>query len=103
MNFFGHDLAFWVALSGASIIKILTSPFHSITRAAIMVVTAVFVAWAFADAALDFMGLDPVKYKVAVGAVLALSADGLVRFVFNLWEDPGKAIDLWKKLRGGGK
>jgi hypothetical protein len=97
MNLFGHDWAFWVALVVAAMIRVATSPFHSIWRAVIMVVTSVFIAWAFADAAVDLLKLD----KTPVGALLALTADGVVRLVFAWLQDPAKLVDLWRRFRGG--
>lgn len=102
MNLFGHDWSFWVALVGAALIRVATSPFHSLPRAAIMVATSVFVAWVSTDAAVDFLKLDPLIYKAPVGAVLALSADGIIRLFFTFWEDPEKVLEMWKKFRGGG-
>src|SRR5690349_2926616 len=73
MNIFGHDWTFWVALFGAAIVRVITSPFHSILRAATQIFVSVFVAWAFAPAAIDFLHLTP-SYLVPIGALLALTA-----------------------------
>lgn len=103
MNFFGHDWAFWFALFGATLIRVVTSPFHSVFRAVVMVITSVFIAWLFTDAVVDWLKLDPLVYKAPVGGLLALSADGLVRLFFTYLRDPGEVIDLWKRFRSGGK
>lgn len=103
MNLFGHDWTFWVALVGAALVRVATSPFHSILRAVIMVGTSVFVAWAFADAVLDLLHLNPATYKTAVGALLALTADGIVRMIFSYAEKPDQLIELWRKFRGQSK
>lgn len=102
MNFLGHDLTFWVALVGAAIIRVATSPFHSWTRSIVMVVTSVFFAWLLTDPVLTWLALDPAVYKAAVGGILALTADGLVRWVLNLSNDPAKILDVWQKFRNGG-
>ena len=44
MNFLGHDWTFWVALFGAAIVRVLTSPFHSVLRSLAQVLVSVFVA-----------------------------------------------------------
>lgn len=102
MNIFGHDWTFWVALIGATIIRVATSPFHSIFRSVVMVITSVFVAWLFTDAVIDYLHLDPMIYKAPVGGLLALSADGFVRLFFTYLQNPGELIDLWKRFRGSG-
>jgi hypothetical protein len=102
MNLLGHDLTFWVALIGAAIIRVVTSPFHSWARSFIMIVTSVFTAWLLTDPVLAWLGLNPAVYKAAVGGILALTADGLVRWMLNVSNDPGKILDLWSKFRGGG-
>lgn len=103
MNLFGHDWTFWVALIGAALIRVATSPFHSIPRAVIMVGTSVFIAWLLTDAVVDFLKLNPLIYKAPVGGLLALSADGLVRLFFTYLEKPEAVIELWRKFRGTSK
>lgn len=102
MNIFGHDWTFWIALIGATIIRVVTSPFHSVFRAVVMVITSVFIAWLFTDAVVDYLHLDPAVYKAPVGGLLALTADGLVRLMFQYLNNPGELIDLWKRFRGAG-
>lgn len=100
MNFFGHDWAFWAALIGASAIKVMTSPYHSFFRAVVMVITSVFIAWLLTDPVVDFLKLDPGVYKAAVGGLLALTADGLVRLLLTWASNPGELVDLVNRLRG---
>ncbi len=49
MTFFGHDVAFSVAVIGATFIKVATSPQRSIISVATMVFIAVFSAYVFTD------------------------------------------------------
>lgn len=100
MELFGHDWSFWIALVGATLVRVLTSPFHSFFRSVVMVVTSVFVAWLFTDPVVDWMRLNPGVYAAPVGGLLALTADGIVRMIFKVSSDPGVAIDLWNRLRG---
>jgi hypothetical protein len=99
--YFGHDLSFWIALFGAALVRVLTSPFHSVLRAVVMVVTSVFVAWVFTDPVVDYLHLDPTIYKAAIGALLALTADGVLRGIFKAAQDPGSLLTFWRRLRFG--
>jgi hypothetical protein len=98
--FLGHDMQFWVALLLATMVRVVTSPFHNLWRSVVMVVTSVFVAWVFTDPVVDWMHLDPVIYKAPVGALLALTADGLVRIALNAAADPAQFLRMWRRLRG---
>lgn len=100
MNIFGHDISFWIALFGATAIRVFTSPFHSILRAVLQVFISVFMAWLLTDSVVDWLRLDPFIYKAPVGGLIALSADGFVRLLFDLQRHPKKAADLWRRIRG---
>lgn len=102
-NPFHFDPAILVGVVGATIVKLITSPFHSVWRAAATVVSAVIAAWIFTDPALAILKLDPDIYKAAMAALLALTGEGLMRFVISVSRDPKQAIALWQQLRGGGK
>lgn len=100
-NPFQFDPAFLISALGATIIKIATSPYHSLFRSIVTVLAALFSAWAFTDAALTLLGLDPAIYRNPMAAVLALTGEGVMRFVIGLSANPEKALDLWRKVRGG--
>ena len=88
------DLRFWLAVAGAAFIKLMTSPWHSPTRAVITVSAAVFSAWAFTDPVVDWLKLDPELYRNAVAAVLALTGEGLMRWLINI--TPERFIEVWR-------
>lgn len=96
MNFFHFEYKFWLAVLGAAIFKLLTSPWHSPTRAVITVLAAVFSAWIFTDPVLHFMNW-PMTYREPVAALLALTGEGTMRWVIRI--TPEKLIDIWKDLR----
>lgn len=98
MNIFGQDWTFWVALVGAALVRVLTSPFHSVLRSGAQVFISVFVAWLLTDAAVDYMHLDPTVYRVPMGGLIALTADGLVRMALNWAANPSFGF---LKRRGG--
>lgn len=88
MNFFGHDWTFWVALIGAALVRVLTSPFHSLLRACAQVFVSVFMAWLFTDPAISYLHLDPLVYRAPVGGLIALTADGIVRAILGWAANP---------------
>jgi len=94
MNFSGYDLEFWLAALGAALLKVITSPKHSITRSATTIAAAVFCAWAFTDAVLVYLELDPESYTIATAALIALTGENVTRWVMDL--SPEKIIALWK-------
>ncbi|MBI4921844.1 MAG: hypothetical protein HY834_08850 [Devosia nanyangense] len=100
--FFGHDLSFWIALFGAALVRVLTSPFHSILRASAQVFVSVFMAWLLTDIALAQAHLDPAIYKAPVGGLIALTADGIVRMILNWAANPADFLTMLQRLRGGG-
>ena len=97
---FGHDLSFWIAVGGATIVKLLTSPYNSFWRAVATVFAAVFSAWAFTEPTVDFLGLHPNTYKTPIAALLALTGEGFMRVVMAGSNDPIKLMDLWRAWRG---
>ena len=100
MNLFGHDWSFWVALVGAAFMRVATSPFHSVVRSLLQVLLAVFVGWGFTDPTVDYFHLTPEIYRVPTGILIALTADGLVRWLLSL--KTTDILDLIQRLWGGG-
>lgn len=96
---FGHDFSFWIAVVGAVIVKLITSPYHSFWRAVVTVLAAVFSAWVFTESVVDWFGLDPDTYKTPMAALLALTGEGLMRVLMAGSNDPIKLIELWKAWR----
>jgi len=91
------DYRFWVAVAGAALFKLLTSPWHSPTRAVLTVGAAIFVAWVFTDPVLHFMSWPAETYRVPVAALLALTGEGAMRWMIRI--TPDKLIETWKDLR----
>jgi hypothetical protein len=100
MTLFGHDLAFWIAVIGATFIKVATSPQRSIISVATILFIAVFSAYVFTDPVIAWLHMDPDTYKSAVAALVALSGEGVARLVISIANDPKKGIDLFKRWRG---
>lgn len=98
---FGHDLSFWLTMAGAVVVKLLTSPYHSIWRAAVQIVTAVFCAWVFTDPVIDWLDLDPDTYKNPVAALVAITGEGIVRALLLAANNPKEFIALLRYWRTG--
>lgn len=94
MNSF--DYRFWIAVGGATMFKLMTSRFHSPTRAVVTVLAAVFSAWVFTDPLVHFMGW-PDTSRNAVAALLSLMGEGTMRWIIRT--TPDKLIEIWQDLR----
>lgn len=103
MNIFGQDLVFWIVAIGATILKVLLSPWAGFLRAAISIVSALFLAVVFTEALVSYLNLNPETYKTPVAALVALTGEGLTRWLLQLVADPRKIVSLFKVWRGGGK
>lgn len=100
MNLFGHDVSFWIAVIGATGVKLATSPQRSLLAVASMVFIAVFSAYVFTDPVIAWLGMDADTYKSAIAALVALSGEGVARLVITVANDPKKGIDLLKRWKG---
>jgi hypothetical protein len=96
-----HDMAFWLSAAGATVIKILTSQYGGPIRMAASVLAALFSAYFFTSPALHFLGLDPEVYTTLMAAVMALTGEGIMRFIISLSNNPEKVIDLFQLWRKG--
>lgn len=101
MNLFGNEPSFWFAVAGATVVKLMTSPYQSLLRAATTVFAALFAAYFFTDPVLDWSRLPPETYKAPVAALLALTGEGLMRVAMQVANDPSKIIEWVRAWRGG--
>ncbi|MCV0395496.1 MAG: hypothetical protein K5872_22370 [Rhizobiaceae bacterium] len=95
---FGHDIAFWIAVAGATVVKLMTSPFHSLFRAVATVFAAVFSAYVFTDPVVHWLELNSETYTAPMAALLALTGEGIIRSLMAASFDPAKILEWW---RGG--
>lgn len=95
-----EDLNFWIIAVGATLIKVATSARKSIGSVVVTVFAALFAAYVFTDPALAFTKLDPEVYRNPMAALMALTGEGLMRFIINLGNDPNQMVELWKKMKG---
>lgn len=103
-----HDLRFWTTVAGATLFKLLTgsygkpgdSAFVIMARAVATVIAAMLFAWAFTDAVLDWFGLDANFYRLPVAALIALTGEGVAKWIVGASSDPTQIIALVKSWRG---
>lgn len=97
------DPFFILATVGGTIVKLLTSPYGSLLRALLTAFVAIFSAIIFTDPILKLINLDPNFYRNAMAAVVAMTGEGVARWIINLSSDPPKLLEFLAKWRGGGK
>ena len=100
MNLFGHDIAFWFAAFGSAALKIALSPWMGFWKGAVSVGAALFCAIVFTEPVLDYLNMDPETYKAALAALIALTGEGVVRWLLQIATEPGKLAAMIKTLRG---
>jgi len=100
-----HDLAFWLAVVGATVVKLLTSQYGGTVKMIATVLAAIFSAYFFTAPAMHILGLDPGVYTTVMAAVMALTGEGFMRFAMKLVDslpsEPSKIIELLKQWRNG--
>ncbi len=100
MNFLGHEGGFWLAVAGATVVKLVTSENHSLGRIAAMVACALFSAWAFTKPTIAYLELNPDQYEVLVAAVWALTGEGIMRSLISITSSSEKILEFINALRG---
>lgn len=96
-----HDLAFWLAAIGATIVKLITAPYKGFLQAFSTVFAAIFSAYFLTEPAMDLLGLDPEVYTTAMAALMALTGEGVMRWLIGASNDPTKVFDAIRQWRGG--
>lgn len=100
-----HDLAFWLAVAGATVVKLLTSQYGGPVKMIVTVLAAIFSAYFFTSPAMHLLGLDPGVYTTVMAAVMALTGEGLMRWAMKMVDtfpsDPSNLIELLKQWRNG--
>jgi uncharacterized membrane protein YpjA len=88
------DWTFWLSLVGAALLRVVTSPFHSLARSFVQIGVSLVFAWIFTDAVVDYLHLNPAIYRVPMGALLALTADGIVRAILSTAGNPKTILNM---------
>lgn len=86
---------FWIAVAVALIVKVKTSqqlgPWQVITT----LIVGIGAAYVAANYAAQMLGAP----EAVAGALVALTAEGVMRWVLIALNNPKTAIDLWKHWR----
>lgn len=90
------SLKVWVAIIAATVVKVRTSARLGPVQTSATIIVAVTAAWAMGDDAQKYTGLS----APAAAAIVALSAEGIMRWLLIFIDDPREALRLWNLWRG---
>lgn len=94
------DLKIWITVTIAIIFKLITSESLSVIKAIATVISAVFCAWVFTEPVLMFFEMDKETYKLPMAAVLALTGEGIIRWLIKVSNNPNEIFETIRKLKG---
>lgn len=94
------DLKIWITVAIAIVFKLITSQSLSLMKAIVTVISAIFCAWVFTEPVLIFFNMDKESYELPMAAVLALTGEGLIRWLIQISNDPNEIFNIIKKLKG---
>lgn len=86
---------FWIAVLVALLVKIKTSAQLGAWQVITTILVAVGAAWVGTDYASEVFGVP----QAVAAAIVTLTAEGAMRWLLLLVNDPKQAIDLWKHWR----
>lgn len=86
---------FWIAVGVALLVKIKTSAQLGAWQVTTTILVAVGAAWVGTEYAADVLGVP----QAVAAAIVTLTAEGAMRWLLLLVNDPKQAIDLWKHWR----
>ncbi len=86
---------FWVAVAVAVIVKVKTSQRLGIWQVLTTIVVAVGAAYVGSSWVMERTGLS----EPVAAALVALTAEGVMRWVLLALDDPSRAIALWREWR----
>ena len=93
------DIYFWGTALGASLVKVVTSPYGGVYRTLATVGCAVFAAIVFTDPLLVFFKLPASSYREAMAALVALTGEGIMRKLIDSGSKPEALLDIIKQWR----
>ncbi len=94
-----HDIAFWVAVSIATGLRVFMAVYETVTKTIVSVVAALFCAVFFTSPIIDYFALSD-SYIAAIGGLVAITGQGTLRWIMKISEDPWKLIDYIMKWKG---
>jgi hypothetical protein len=91
---------FWVAVVGATIVKLLFSEKMTIGKACATGFSAVFFAWVFTRPTLAFFGLAPDDYMIPVAVLWGLMGENIMRQLIRRSGDKDFLASMISAWRG---
>lgn len=88
-------LDFWLAVAVAVVVKVKTSKRLSAWQVTTTIFVAVGAAYVGTDYTVERTGVS----EPVAAALVALTAEGIMRWVLMALDDPSIAIELWKGWR----
>lgn len=89
-------LDFWIAVGVVIMVKIKSSPKLGFWQVSSSITVAIGAAYAGASYASEVFGAP----ESISGAIVALTAEGVMRWILAGLNNPKEIIDLWKYWRG---
>ena len=86
---------FWLAVAVAVVVKVKTSNRLSAWQVATTIFVAVGAAYVGTDYTVQRTGVS----EPVAAALVALTAEGVMRWLLMALDDPGMAISLWREWR----
>lgn len=90
---------FWVAVLGATVVKLLFSEKTTIAKACATGFSAVFLAWVFTRPTMAFLSLKPENYMIPIAVLWGLLGENIMRSLIKRTTDNdffAGLIDLWR-------
>lgn len=100
MMIFGQNIAFWVSVIGASVFRILLTPWMGLWHTLVSFCAAMFFALVFTDPVLSYLNLNPENYRIGVAAVVALTGEGIAKRIIAILADQKATLSLIRLWRG---
>lgn len=94
------DPYFWITAISAAVIRVFSAEKVHWPRSAVTFATAIFSAWAFTDAVIHYLGINPDVYEYPAAAIIAVTAENLMRIFLILTGDLKNIASLIRAWRG---
>lgn len=101
MNAAQIDLKFWLVVVGAALARVVMAEGRSWPRSAIALFAAIFAAGVFTRPLVHWLGLPPAIYTEPLAALMALTGEGLMRWIIGVANDPLRLLTILRMWRNG--
>jgi hypothetical protein len=92
-------LEFWLAVTLATLLKFAASPKLTLMIGITSVIASILTPLVFADAVMEWRGLDPEVWRIPIVALTALTGEHLSRLLLQSLRMT-TALEIWKIWRG---